>query len=57
MSFAVEIKTKINIFEKKPKSGGTPANDKITKLKNFVYTFETLKYENENNVLKLYSET
>lgn len=47
-----EIKTKTKIFEKNPNKGGTPARDRIERLRSFVRIFEEPKFDNENKVLK-----
>ena len=47
-----EIRTKTNIFEKNPSKGGTPASERIERLRSFVRMFAEPKFESENSVLK-----
>ena len=46
-SFAFEMRRNTKTFEKKPNRGGTPANERISRLRIFVYTFDTLRCEKE----------
>ncbi len=47
-----EIRTKTKILEKNPSKGGTPASDRIERLRSFVKMFAEPKFESENSVLK-----
>jgi len=47
-----DMSTKTKIFEKKPSKGGTPANDKIERLRSLVRMFAEPKFDRENRVLK-----
>lgn len=47
----LEMSTKTKILEKNPNKGGTPANDRIAKLKSFVKMLEAPKFESEKRVL------
>lgn len=47
-----EISTNTKIFEKNPSKGGTPASERMERLKTFVRISEGPKFDKEKRVLK-----
>lgn len=51
------IRTNTKILEKNPSRGGTPAKERITRLRILVKTFDESKSEKENRVFRLVLST